>query len=64
MAANLIVKILDKVPFGSRFGLKAVLFFLTIEKTRSWAFECGIASTSFATVANLENLKQLLASFM
>ena len=47
--ASLIVSMLDSVPFGSKLGRKAVLFFRTIENTcSSCAFECGIIKTNLA----------------
>ena len=49
--ASLIVRMLERVPFGSKLGRKAVLFFRTMENMRSsCAFECGIINTNLATL--------------
>ena len=46
---SLIVSMLDSVPFGSKLGRKVVLFFRTVENTRSsCAFECEIIKTNLA----------------
>ena len=51
--ASLIVRVLERVPFGSKLGRKAVLFFRTMEIPRSFcAFECGIINTNLAILDN------------
>ena len=46
---SLIVRMQERVAFGSKLGRKAVSFFWTMENMRSsWACECGIINTNVA----------------
>ena len=65
LPANLMVRMLESVPFGSKVGLNAVLFFLTIENNlSSSALECESTKINFDMDDNLLKHGEPSGSFL